>query len=206
MTLAVVRSRGLAGMSAPEVTVEVHLANGLPAFTLVGLPDTEVREARERVRAALQNSRFDFPMRRITVNLAPADLPKESGRFDLPIALGILAATGQLPPPALAAYEFAGELALTGELRAIRGALAMALFARRDGRAFVLPSASAHEAALVRDVIVHPADSLRAVCNHLTGRALLPVMRADLRADAPSPGLPDLSDVRGQSRAKRVLE
>ena len=113
-------------MSAPEVTVEVHLANGLPAFTLVGLPDTEVREARERVRAALQNSRFDFPMRRITVNLAPADLPKESGRFDLPIALGILAATGQLPARALDRYEFAGELSLSGELRPVRGTLAMA--------------------------------------------------------------------------------
>jgi magnesium chelatase family protein len=126
MTLAVVRSRGLAGMSAPEVTVEVHLANGLPAFTLVGLPDTEVRESRERVRAALQNSRFDFPMRRITVNLAPADLPKESGRFDLPIALGILAATGQLPSRVLDRYEFAGELSLSGELRPVRGTLAMA--------------------------------------------------------------------------------
>ncbi len=126
MTLAVVRSRGLSGMSAPEVTVEVHLANGLPAFTLVGLPDTEVREARERVRAALQNSRFDFPMRRITVNLAPADLPKESGRFDLPIALGILAATGQLPARVLDRYEFAGELSLSGELRPVRGTLAMA--------------------------------------------------------------------------------
>jgi magnesium chelatase family protein len=114
MTLAVVRSRGLSGMAAPEVTVEVHLANGLPSFTLVGLPDAEVREARERVRAALQNSRFDFPMRRITVNLAPADLPKESGRFDLPIALGILAASGQLPVRALDTYEFAGELSLTG--------------------------------------------------------------------------------------------
>ena len=125
MTLAVVRSRGLAGM-APEVTVEVHLANGLPAFTLVGLPDTEVREARERVRAALQNSRFDFPMRRITVNLAPADLPKESARFDLPIALGILAATGQLPSRVLDRYEFAGELSLSGELRPVRGTLAMA--------------------------------------------------------------------------------
>jgi hypothetical protein len=105
MALAVVRSRGLNGVAAPEVTVEVHLANGLPSFTLVGLPDTEVREARERVRAALQNSRFDFPTRRITVNLGPADLPKESGRFDLPIALGILAASDQLPGRALDAFE-----------------------------------------------------------------------------------------------------
>ena len=206
MPVAVVRSRALAGVSAPPVTVEVHLANGLPNFHLVGLPEAEVREARDRVRAALQNAEFDFPSRRITVNLAPADLPKESGRFDLPIALGILAATGQIPAPALAGYEFAGELALTGDLRAIRGALAMVLFARRDGRAFVLPAASAHEAALVRDVVVYPAASLRAVCDHLTGRALLPVMAVDPVAAASGRALPDLGDVRGQSRAKRVLE
>src|SRR5678809_255555 len=166
MRIAVVNSRALAGMHAPPVTVEAHLANGLPSFTIVGLPEAEVKESKDRVRAALQNAQFEFPARRITVNLAPADLPKESGRFDLPIALGIIAATGQVPAPALAAYEFAGELALTGELRAIRGALAMALFARRDGRAFVLPAASAHEAALVRDATVHPAASLLEVCAH----------------------------------------
>src|SRR5262252_2215518 len=145
MTVAVVRSRALTGVAAPPVTVEVHLANGLPAFHLVGLPDTEVREARDRVRAALQNAKFEFPARRVTVNLAPADLPKESGRFDLPIALGVLAATEQIPAEPLAHYEFAGELALNGELRAIRGALAMVLCARRDGRAFVLPADSAGE-------------------------------------------------------------
>jgi magnesium chelatase family protein len=206
LPVAVVRSRALAGVCAPPVTVEVHLANGLPSFHLVGLPEAEVREARDRVRAALQNAEFDFPSRRITVNLAPADLPKESGRFDLPIALGILAATGQLPAPALEGYEFAGELALTGELRAIRGALAMALFARRDGRAFVLPAASAHEAALVRDVVVHPAATLRAVCDHLTGRALLPALALDVTGALAGAPLADLSDVRGQSRAKRVLE
>lgn len=118
MALAVLRSRALAGLAAPEVTVEVHLAGGLPAFTLVGLPDTEVKEARDRVRAAIQNCGFEFPPRRITVNLAPADLPKESGRFDLPIALGILLASGQLKAPTLDEHEFAGELALSGELRA----------------------------------------------------------------------------------------
>src|SRR5207302_2253405 len=151
MSVAVLHSRALSGFDAPPVTVEVHLAGGLPAFNLVGLPDTEVRESRDRVRAALQNAQFEFPARKVTVNLAPADLPKESGRFDLPIALGILAATGQIPAAALDAYEFAGELALTGDLRAIRGALAMVLSARRDGRAFALPSASAAEASLVRD-------------------------------------------------------
>src|SRR6478609_1787529 len=204
MAVAVVHSRALSGIDAPRVTVEVHLAGGLPAVHLVGLPETEVREARDRVRAALQNAQFEFPARRITVNLAPADLPKESGRFDLPIALGILAATGQIPAPALARYEFAGELALTGELRAIRGALAMVLSARRDGRAFVLPAASATEAALVRDAVVYPARDLLAVCGHLTGRAPLPTVAAG--EPAPPRALPDLIDVRGQAQAKRVLE
>ncbi len=143
MSVAVLHSRALSGFDAPPVTVEVHLAGGLPAFNLVGLPDTEVKESRERVRAALQNAQFEFPARKITVNLAPADLPKESGRFDLPIAIGILAATGQVPANALALHEFAGELALGGALRSIRGALPMVLGARRAGRAFVLPASNA---------------------------------------------------------------
>ena len=134
MSLAVLHSRALAGVAAPPVDVEVHLANGLPSFTIVGLPEAEVKESKDRVRAALQNARFEFPMRRITVNLAPADLPKESGRLDLPIALGILAASGQIPADRLNEYEFAGELALTGALRPVRGALAMTLGALNDGR------------------------------------------------------------------------
>src|SRR5690349_2180423 len=147
MPLAVVHSRALDALEAPPVTVEVHLANGLPSFTLVGLADTEVKEARERVRAALVNSGLAFPhSQRITVNLAPADLPKESGRFDLPIALGILAASGQIPSDKLGLYEWAGELALTGELRAIRGALTMTYGAARSGRSFVLPEQNAAEA------------------------------------------------------------
>src|SRR5512146_2095861 len=174
MSLAVVNSRALAGMDAPPVTVEAHLANGLPSFTIVGLPEAEVKEAKDRVRAALQNAAFEFPRRKITVNLAPADLPKESGRFDLPIALGILAATEQIPLLSVVPYEFAGELALNGDLRPIRGALAMTLKAHRDGRAFILPSGSAEEAALVKDAVVHPAPSLLAVCAHLTGQAPLP--------------------------------
>src|SRR5512146_1780360 len=173
MSLAVVNSRALAGMDAPPVTVEAHLANGLPSFTIVGLPEAEVKEAKDRVRAALQNARFEFPARRITVNLAPADLPKESGRFDLPIALGILAATGQIPSDKLGRYEWAGELALTGELRAIRGALAMTYGASRSGRCFVLPHQNAAEAALVRQATVYPATSLLQICAHLTGRELL---------------------------------
>src|SRR5215471_16922971 len=205
MSIAVVYSRALAGMDAPPVTVEAHLANGLPGFAIVGLPEAEVKESRDRVRAALQNARFEFPARRITVNLAPADLPKESGRFDLPIALAILVATGQLPADPLAAYEFAGELALTGDLRPIRGALAMTLKAHRDGRAFVLPEASAEEAALVKDAIVHPARSLLAVCAHLTGREALPRVPARDGIDT-EPNAPDLADVRGQALAKRALE
>ncbi|MCC6608479.1 MAG: YifB family Mg chelatase-like AAA ATPase [Burkholderiales bacterium] len=204
MGLAVVYSRALAGLDAPLVTVEVHLANGLPSFTIVGLADTEVKESRERVRAALVNCRFDFPARRITVNLAPAELPKESGRFDLPIALGILAASAQIPAEPLARHEFAGELSLSGELRPVRGALAMTLRASRDGRAFVLPESSAREAALVDDAAVYPAPTLLAVCAHLAGESsLVPQPPA---ASAARPRYPDLADVKGQAHAKRALE
>jgi magnesium chelatase family protein len=204
MSLAVVYSRALAGVEAPLVTVEAHLGNGLPNFTIVGLPETEVREAKDRVRAALQNARFEFPARRITVNLAPADLPKESGRFDLPIALGILAASGQLPAEPLAGCEFAGELALTGELRPIRGALAMALTAAREGRAFVLPAGSAREAALVERATVYPAGSLLEVCAHLAGRA--PLARCEASYTVTEDRYPDLEDVKGQAHARRALE
>ncbi|MFO1415525.1 MAG: YifB family Mg chelatase-like AAA ATPase [Burkholderiales bacterium] len=204
MSVATLHSRALAGVAAPRVTVEVHLAGGLPGIQLVGLPDTEVREARDRVRAAMQNAQFEFPQRKVTVNLAPADLPKESGRYDLPIALGILAATGQIPANDLARYEFAGELALTGDLRAVRGALAMALSARADGRAFVLPEASAAEAALVQGATVFGARSLLAVCAHLTAREPLAALAPP--ADPEVQPLPDLADVRGQAHAKRALE
>ena len=204
MGLAVLKSRALAGMDAPEVTVEVHLAPGLPAFTLVGLPDTEVKEARDRVRAAIQNCRFEFPQRRITVNLAPADLPKESGRFDLPIALGILVASGQVKAAGLADYEFAGELALGGELRPIRGALAMCVSAAGSRRKFVLPLASAPEAALVGSATILPAQTLLDVCAHLAGvQAIAPYAAAPLGAAC---AYPDLAEVKGQAQAKRALE
>ena len=204
MALAVAYSRGLDGLNAPPVLVEVHIASGLPAFALVGLPDTEVKEARDRVRAAIVNSGFEFPARKITVNLAPADLPKESGRFDLPIALGILAASQQLPADKLAAYEFAGELSLSGELRPIRGALAMALQTAGDGKTFVLPRESAGEAALTGADNILAADSLLAVCAHLCERETL---SSPIHEMAPcTPGHPDLADVRGQSQAKRALE
>src|SRR3989344_9185641 len=173
MSLAVVRSLALDGLAAPEVTVEVHLANGLPSFTLVGLADTEVKEARERVRAALASAGLAFPHnKRITVNLAPADLPKESGRFDLPIAVGIRAARGEIPLAPLDGLALAGELSLGGGLRPVRGALAMALSLRRRGPqavavGLVLPAASASEAALVEGVPVWGAGSLNEVVDAL---------------------------------------
>ena len=214
MSLAVVHSRALHALDAAEVTVEVHLANGLPSFTLVGLADLEVKEARERVRAALQNSGLAFPHnKRITVNLAPADLPKESGRFDLPIALGILAASGQIDPQRLAGFEFAGELSLAGDLRPVRGALAMALALRRRGadapRALVLPVASAEEAALVEGLTIHAAAHLLDVVRALLpGDAALgtPLPLAHPQVRVSVPAWPDLRDVKGQDSAKRALE
>ena len=206
MPLAVLYSRALAGINAPQVTVEVHLANGLPRFTIVGLADPEVRESKDRVRAALQTARFEFPSRRITVNLAPADLPKESGRFDLPIAIGILAASGQIPSDKLAHYEFAGELALTGELRPIKGALALAMALRTEqpGRGFILPRQNAEEAAVVPGVSAHSADSLLQVCAALCGRE--PLQRSSAELTPRSPAYADMADVKGQAHAKRALE
>jgi magnesium chelatase family protein len=206
MPLAIVHSRGLDGLSAPEVAVEVHLAGGLPSVTLVGLPDTEVKEARDRVRAALQNSGFDFPAKRITVNLAPADLPKESGRFDLPIALGLLAASGQIPGDALNDYEFAGELSLSGRLRPIRGALAMVLASGSRGRCFVLPKDSAREAALANEVRVLTAETLLQVCAHLSGQGMLSECSVENVGRDRTRDYPDFADVRGQTQAKRALE
>jgi magnesium chelatase family protein len=213
MSLAVLRSRALNGMQAPVVTVEVHLANGLPSFAIVGLPDTEVKESKDRVRAALQNARFEFPARRITVNLAPADLPKESGRFDLPIALGILAASGQMPAERLDEYEFAGELSLSGELRPIRGALAMTYAMCRTSagsskrRAFVLPRANAEEASLVSDASVYPADSLLQVCAHFAAvDSEQRLARHAGQAAALPVHYPDFAEVKGQAQARRALE
>ncbi|MDY0014328.1 MAG: YifB family Mg chelatase-like AAA ATPase [Rhodocyclaceae bacterium] len=205
MALALVHTRALVGLQAFPVRVEVHLANGLPAFSLVGLPETEVREARDRVRAALQTAGFEFPQRRITVNLAPADLPKEGGRFDLAIALGILAASGQVPGKALADHEFVGELSLTGELQPVRGILAHALHASQEGRALVLPAGNAAEAALAPRARVLPAGHLLAVTAHLNGRAEL-TPAAIPAAPANPAGLPDLADVKGQQQARRALE
>ncbi|BCT66530.1 YifB family Mg chelatase-like AAA ATPase [Nitrosospira sp. NRS527] len=208
MPLAILYSRAISGMEAPLVTVEVHIANGLPSFTIVGLPEAEVKESKDRVRAALQNAQFEFPARRITVNLAPADLPKESGRFDLPIALGILAATGQTPSDKLDRYEWAGELALTGELRAIRGALAMTYGASRSGRSFVLPAQNAPEAALVKEAAVYPATSLLQICAHLAGREPLQLYTVSSVAGTETSRFqhPGMEEVKGQAHAKRALE
>ncbi|WP_028453923.1 YifB family Mg chelatase-like AAA ATPase [Chitinilyticum litopenaei] len=204
MSLAVVQSRGLSGWHAAPVSVEVHLANGLPACTIVGLPEAEVREARDRVRAALTVAGFEFPARRITINLAPADLPKAAGHFDLPIAIGILAASGQLPLAGLDAYEFAGELALTGELRPVRGALALSVAARQHGRSLFISAANADEAALVPESTVFPAGHVLDVCRHLGGvSSIEPFPRKGSEA---IPSYPDLADVKGQQAAKRALE
>jgi magnesium chelatase family protein len=204
MSLAVLYSRALSGMDAAQVTVEVHLANGLPSFAIVGLPEAEVKESKDRVRAALQNCQFEFPNRHITVNLAPADLPKESGRFDLPIALGILAASGQIPADKLNEYEFAGELALTGELRAIRGSLAMTFHAANCGRAFMLPEVNAAEASLVEQATVYAAKSLLQVAAHLSGREM--ISRFIPETQKLEPHYPDMREVKGQGQAKRALE
>ena len=204
MTLALIHTRALDGLQAPAVVVEVHVANGLPAFSLVGLADAEVREARDRVRAALLSSGFEFPARRITVNLAPADLPKDSGRFDLPIALGLLAASGQLPAQHLQDYEFAGELSLTGSLRPVRGALALALASKQAGRTLILPEASGSEAALAEGASIRVAHTLREVCAHLMDDDALPKPRQpDL---VHRSHYPDLTDVKGQAQARRALE
>ncbi|MGV6817589.1 MAG: YifB family Mg chelatase-like AAA ATPase [Thiotrichales bacterium] len=205
MGLAIVRTRALDGIEAPPVRVEVHLANGLPAISIVGLPEAAVKESKDRVRAAIQNSQLEFPTRRITINLAPADLPKEGGRFDLPIAIGILAASGQLPPEALEQYEFLGELSLSGELQPVRGVLPTAMATRTGKQALILPSANASEAALINNLEIRPARHLLDVCHHLLNIETLPVFDAP-----PPPLLPayqvDMADVRGQPQARRALE
>lgn len=204
MNLALAHSRARVGVLAPPVRVEVHLGGGLPNFNLVGLPAAAVRESRERVRAAIANAQLEFPRRRITVNLAPADLPKEGGRFDLAIALGLLAASGQVPVQALGAVECLGELALTGELKPVDGVLPAALAAAQAGRLLLVPAANGAEAALASAAEVRTARTLLEVVAHLRGERTLPrAMPPEPRA--PPPG-PDLADVRGQASARRALE
>jgi len=206
VSLALVYSRARDGIAAPLVTCEVHLSGGLPGTSIVGLPETAVKEARDRVRAAILNAQLDYPQRRVTVNLAPADLPKDGGRFDLPIALGILAANGSIPRDALAGHEFIGELALSGELRAIDGVLPAVLCAMRAGRRVVVPRGNGTEAALVRGADVRVAGSLLDVCAHLDGRCPLAAAEPIPSRPPSHDEAPDLADVRGQQHARRALE
>ncbi len=204
MSLALVYSRAQTGIAAPLVSVETHLANGLPALSIVGLPETAVKESKDRVRAALLNANFEFPARRITINLAPADLPKEGGRFDLAVALGVLAASDQLRTRDLEQYEFLGELALSGQLRPVRGVLPAALAAARAGRRLIVPRENADEAALVSQAEILPAGHLLEVCAHINGEQTISAHAAPPRVNGQA--IPDLADVRGQHHARRALE
>ena len=205
MKLATVYSRAMDGLAAPLVRVEVHLSNGLPTFSIVGLPEAAVRESKDRVRSAIINARFEFPAGRITVNLSPADLPKQGGRFDLPIAVGILAASAQLPASGFEQMEMFGELSLDGTLRDFPGALPLAIAASRDARRLILPSRVAAEAALVRGAVVLAADHLLEVAAHVAGKQVL--TRIHPRGPvARRPPCADLADVLGQQLPKRALE
>ncbi|RVU84178.1 ATP-dependent protease [Leucothrix sargassi] len=206
MTLAVSYTRTNDGVNAPQVSVEVDLSHGLPGFSIVGLPEAAVKESKDRVRSAIINSGFDFPSNRITVNLAPADRPKQGGRFDLPIAIGILAASGQIEKTSLDAYEFIGELALSGELRDVNAVLPTAFAAHDVGRTILLPSNNAKEAGIIQQAKILPCRTLIEAVEHLNDKQLLTqYKRAATPADATVYAL-DLSDVKGQFQAKRALE
>ncbi|MGR9107833.1 MAG: YifB family Mg chelatase-like AAA ATPase [Gammaproteobacteria bacterium] len=205
MSLAVVYSRARQGIDAPLVTVEVHISNGLPSLSIVGLPETAVKESKDRVRSALLNSRFEFPTRRITVNLAPADLPKDGGRFDLAIAVGILAASGQVDPRNVLHYELIGELSLGGELRPVNGVLAVAIQTVHSGRALILPKHNAPEAALVEQCRIISADHLLEICAHLNGREAIALYEFEALPSKPE-NSGDFADVHGQFQVKRTLE
>ncbi|MCF7519751.1 YifB family Mg chelatase-like AAA ATPase [Pseudoalteromonas sp. L21] len=206
MSLARIFSRAQIGVQAPEVIVEVHLGNGLPAFHIVGLPETSVKEAKDRVRSALENSQFGFPDQRITVNLAPADLPKEGGRFDLAIAVGILVASGQISCPDIHRYEFYGELALNGEVRGVNAILPSVLGAKEKGRCCFLPADNDSLASLVSGVARKAVYSIQDVWNDLLNQQPLPLNIEYPEQELDRESLLDLSDVKGQPGAKRVLE
>jgi magnesium chelatase family protein len=207
MRLAIVQSRASSGINAPLVTIEVHLSNGLPSLSIVGLPEAAVKESKDRVRSALINSNFEFPSKRITINLAPADLPKkDGGRFDLPIAIGILAASEQLPATALDNLEFAGELALSGKLRTITGTLPLAIAAKNANHSLIIPKYNANEASLVDNINILPAKHLLDVCAHLLGQQAITPYQLPTASKITQNYELDLSDVWGQYHAKRVLE
>ncbi len=205
MSLAIVYSRGSQGIHAPLVTVEVHISNGLPSLSIVGLPETAVKESKDRVRGALLNSRLEFPTRRITVNLAPADLPKEGGRFDLPIAIGILAASGQITSAELGNLEFVGELSLGGQLRIIKGVLPISMQTKNAGRSLLLPRDNQTEAALVNGASIIGADHLLELCAHLNGQKQITATATTVPISDYEAPL-DFCDVHGQYQAKRALE
>ncbi|HKY21329.1 MAG TPA: magnesium chelatase domain-containing protein [Vicinamibacterales bacterium] len=207
MSLAIVLSRAQNALAADLVTVEVHLANGLPGLNIVGLPEAAVRESKDRVRAALQTCGYEFPNRRMTCNLAPADLPKEGGRFDLAIALGILSASQQLPVAALEGFEVLGELSLSGEIRAVRGALPAALKCAQAQRRLLVPQGNAREAALASNAIVYAARHLGELCAAVHAGALEALTPSrESRGLVAATAEPDLADVRGQHQARRALE
>ncbi len=205
MSLAIVYSRGRSGIDAPLVTVEVHVTNGLPSLSIVGLPETAVKESKDRVRGAIINSHFEFPIQRITINLAPADLPKEGGRFDLAIALGILAASDQIPKNRLDEYECIGELSLSGELRPIIGALPVAIHCRDAQRKLILPEANVAEAILVKQAGLLPASSLLEVCAHVGGQKSLKLVVEESLEKVRQSSI-DFADVQGQFHVKRAFE
>ncbi|MCH9696697.1 MAG: YifB family Mg chelatase-like AAA ATPase [Gammaproteobacteria bacterium] len=206
MALAVVYSRGKLGLDAPLVTVEVHLSNGLPSFSIVGLPELAVKESKDRVRGALLNSRFEFPAKRITVNLAPADLPKEGGRFDLPIALGILAASSQIRDDDLGQFEILGELSLSGEIRGVSGILPVSIATAAEQKGLILATADADQAALVSQARIYPASQLLEVCAHLNQIEPISPRSGQLPQPQSRQNPFNLADVTGQFHAKRALE
>ena len=205
MSLALVYSRTNDGIHAPLVMVEVDLSNGLPGLSIVGLPEAAVKESKDRVRAAIINSNFEFPSKRITINLAPADIPKDGGRFDLPIALGILAASGQIPEASLAEYEFIGELSLGGQLRKVKGVLPTAFAADKAGRSLFVPEENANEASLIHSLAVYTANHLLKITEHLNDRQRLSTHQVELIVNTEKYTV-DMSDVKGQFQAKRALE
>lgn len=205
MSIAIIYSRAQDGINAPLVTVEVHLSRGLPGFTIVGLPETTVKESKERVRSAIMNNQFEFPLNRITINLAPADLPKEGGRFDLPIAMGILIASGQIPEKNIQSYELIGELSLTGELKPVQGALSISLSIKESQRSLIIPLKNADEAALVEQTVCLPARHLLDVCAHFSGNNELSIHR-NTYIPTKIKYEDDLNDIVGHEHAKRSLE
>lgn len=206
MEVSIVYSRALSGIHSPLVSVEVHLSRGLPRMSIVGLPETAVKESKDRVRSAILNNYFEFPLGRITINLAPADLPKESGRFDLAIAVGILAASNQVLRRDINRYEMVGELALTGQLRPVRGVLPIASSVKAAGRDLILPRQNADEAALINGLRILPADNLSGVIAHLNGHKIISDHSWSPDPEMNCHDAPDMSEIKAQYHAKRALE